>query len=96
MTDELRRGTLVKAVSLIVFSHSVSWNRSKAECLGFNGVVKFSWTSDLRPPEAELLQKANDRGVKGLAKLVGHDKVTSVKKLRRGLVFEASHNFRSV
>ena len=69
---------------------------SRSGCPGFDGVVKFSWTSDLRPPEADLLQKANDRGVKGLAKLVGHDKITSVKELRHGLEFAATHRFRNI
>ena len=61
----------------------------------FCGVVKFSWTSSLRPPEADLLTKAHERGVKGLAKLVGyHEEVTSIEKLRAGLVFSTPHKFR--
>ncbi|EXU96023.1 protein kinase [Metarhizium robertsii] len=38
----------------------------------FDKVVKYSWTSDMRLPEADLLNKANERGVKGLAKVVGY------------------------
>ncbi|TWU70822.1 hypothetical protein ED733_000231 [Metarhizium rileyi] len=34
----------------------------------FDSVVKYSWTSSMRLPEADLLTKANERGVKGLAK----------------------------
>ncbi|KAM4067749.1 hypothetical protein HRG_009852 [Hirsutella rhossiliensis] len=64
---------------------------------GYDRVVKFSWTSSVRPPEADLLMKANDRGVKGLAKLVAYrEEVTSISKLREGLVFSTPHKFRGV
>ncbi|KJZ68942.1 hypothetical protein HIM_11658 [Hirsutella minnesotensis 3608] len=39
----------------------------------------------MRPLEADLLDKANERGVKGLAKVVGyHEEVTSISKLNGG------------
>lgn len=60
-------------------------------------VVKFSWTSSKRPAEADLLEKASERGVTGLAKLVGyHEEVTSISKLREGLLFSTAHKFRGV
>lgn len=63
----------------------------------FDRVVKYSWTSSMRPPEADLLIKANERGVKGLAKVVGYqEEVTSISKLREGLVFTTPHKFRGV
>ncbi|SLM34979.1 serine threonine-protein kinase sgk2, partial [Lasallia pustulata] len=63
----------------------------------FDRVVKYSWTSSMRPPEADLLNKANERGVKGLAKVVGyHEEVTSISRLREGLVFSTPHKFRGV
>lgn len=63
----------------------------------YDMVVKFSWTSNMRPPEADLLIKANDRGVKGLAKVVGYNKeVTSISRLRQGLNFSTPHKFRGV
>ncbi|KAL7893021.1 serine/threonine-protein kinase Sgk2 [Trichoderma sp. SZMC 28014] len=63
----------------------------------FDRVVKYSWTSSMRPPEADLLTKANERGVKGLAKVVGYqEEVTSISKLREGLVFTTAHKFRGV
>jgi hypothetical protein len=34
-------------------------------------VVKPSWLSDLWPPEADLLRRARDHGVEGVAKLLG-------------------------
>ncbi|OAQ60178.1 serine/threonine-protein kinase Sgk2 [Pochonia chlamydosporia 170] len=63
----------------------------------FDRVVKYSWTSSMRPPEAELLTKAYERGVKGLAKVVGYyEEVTSIKRLREGLVFSTPYKFRGV
>lgn len=37
------------------------------ESKGWNYVTKFSWTSNKRRPEADLLQLARSRGVKGVA-----------------------------
>ncbi|KAK5999022.1 hypothetical protein PT974_01409 [Cladobotryum mycophilum] len=62
----------------------------------YDRVVKFSWTSSMRPPEADLLNKANERGVEGLAKVVGYHEVTSISKLREGLIFSAPYKFRGV
>ncbi|KAL7955674.1 serine/threonine-protein kinase Sgk2 [Trichoderma compactum] len=60
-------------------------------------VVKLSWTSNKRLPEADLLRKAHERGVKGIAKLVGYcEEVTSISKLRQGLVFGTPYKFRDV
>lgn len=62
----------------------------------FNTVIKFSWPSNMRPPESTLLNKAVERGVKGLAKVVGYmDEVSSISSLRDGLNFAAPHKFRS-
>lgn len=57
-------------------------------------VVKFSWTSDLRPPEADLLQIAHEKGVEGIAHLVGYQRITTIDKLRSGLTFMSPHPFR--
>ncbi|KPM39086.1 hypothetical protein AK830_g7476 [Neonectria ditissima] len=63
----------------------------------FDSVVKYSWTSSMRPPEGDLLNKANDRGVKGIAKLVAYqEEVTSISRLRENLVFSTPHKFRGV
>ena len=63
----------------------------------FDIVVKYPWTSSMRPPEADFLKKANDRGVKGIAKLVAYqEEVTSISKLREDLVFFTPHKFRGV
>jgi hypothetical protein len=58
-------------------------------------VVKFSWTSDKRPPEADLLRLARQRGVEGVAKLFGHHQIVSVDEMREGLTFTKRYVFRN-
>jgi hypothetical protein len=58
-------------------------------------VVKLSWPSDLRPPEAGYLRRARDHGVEGVAKLLGCRDITSIKELRNGLIFRNPYRFRS-
>ena len=57
-------------------------------------VVKFSWTSDKRPPEVEHLRLAREKGVEGIAKLIGYQRITSIGELRSGLTFPSPHQFR--
>jgi hypothetical protein len=57
-------------------------------------VVKFSWTSDKRPPEADHLRLARKKGVKGVAGLLGYHRITSIEELRYGLTFPAPYHFR--
>ncbi|RMD41240.1 hypothetical protein DV735_g3917, partial [Chaetothyriales sp. CBS 134920] len=61
-------------------------------------VVKFSWVSDKRQPEANLLMKAQEHGIKGVARLVAHQQLDSVGALRQGLDFKASklHKFHGM
>ncbi|MCJ1242411.1 hypothetical protein MMC14_010419 [Varicellaria rhodocarpa] len=58
-------------------------------------VVKFSWTSDKRPPEADLLRMARQKKVEGVAELLGYHRITSIKEIRDGLTFLAPHHFRN-
>ncbi|EER27791.1 hypothetical protein CPC735_031270 [Coccidioides posadasii C735 delta SOWgp] len=60
----------------------------------WNHVTKFSWTSDRRKPEANLLRLANQKGVEGIARLVSHCSVTSMEDMRSGLVFKKPYSFR--
>ena len=59
-----------------------------------NHVIKFSWTSDKRPPEADHLRLARKKGVKGVASLLGHRQITSIEEMRKGLAFPDPHHFR--
>lgn len=58
-------------------------------------VVKFSWVSDKRRPEADLLRLARERGVEGVAKLFGHHRITSIADMREGLTFGKPRAFRN-
>ena len=58
-------------------------------------VAKFSWTSAKRPPEADLLRLAHQKGVKGVARLLGYRRITSIEEIRSGLTFPAPHRFRN-
>ena len=59
-----------------------------------NCVAKFSWTSDRRRPEVDLLSVACQRGVKGIANLIGHQKITTIAEMRSGLMFGNPYSFR--
>ena len=61
----------------------------------FQYVAKFFWVSDKRQPEADLLRLARERGVKGVAKLFGHYRITSIADMREGLTFGKPYAFRS-
>ncbi|KAH7038964.1 FunK1 protein kinase [Macrophomina phaseolina] len=57
-------------------------------------VAKFSWTSDRREPEADLLRLARQRGVEGIARLIGRRRITSINEMRSGLIFTKPYSFR--
>ena len=63
-------------------------------CKDLRHVIKFSWTSDKRPPEADHLRLAREKGVKGVASLLGHSQVTSIQEMRKELTFPPPHHFR--
>ena len=58
-------------------------------------VAKFAWASDKRPSEADLLRIAHKRGVKGVARLLGYHRITSIEELRDGLTFPTPYHFRN-
>lgn len=57
-------------------------------------VVKFSWTFDKRPPEADHLRLTREKGVEGIARLIEYQRITSISELRSELIFPSSHRFR--
>lgn len=61
----------------------------------FQYVAKFSWVSDKRRPEADVLKLARERGVEGVAKLFGHHRITSIADMREGLTFGKPYPFRN-
>ncbi|QKX58161.1 uncharacterized protein TRUGW13939_05282 [Talaromyces rugulosus] len=58
-------------------------------------LLTFSWTSDKRAAEKDLLKLARERGVKGVAAVIGYRDITNIAELRGGLTFEKRHTFRS-
>ncbi|KAH8751100.1 hypothetical protein F5883DRAFT_472292 [Diaporthe sp. PMI_573] len=65
-----------------------------SESADWDYVAKFSWTSDRRKPEADLLRLAHERGVEGIAKLIGHRCITGINEMRSGLTFKKPYSFR--
>ena len=57
-------------------------------------VVKFSWRSDKRRAEGDLLRLAKQRNVWGVARLFGHQDLESITDLRQGMEFESPRTFR--
>jgi hypothetical protein len=57
-------------------------------------VVKFSWTSDKRQCESELLRLAHEKGVEGVAEFIGYEQLTTIDELRSGMTFPSCHRFR--
>ncbi|KKZ65062.1 hypothetical protein EMCG_01302 [[Emmonsia] crescens] len=59
------------------------------------GVVKFSWVSDKRRPEMELLELAGQKNVQGVARMIGHTTITCIADMRYGLTFDDKcHDFK--
>ncbi|KAJ2996584.1 hypothetical protein NUW58_g927 [Xylaria curta] len=57
-------------------------------------VAKFSWASDKRKLEVEQLKLAEEKGVKGVARVVAHRQITTIAEMREGLEFPKPHKFR--
>ena len=57
-------------------------------------VIKFSWPSDERTPEADYLKSAATKGLKGVARLIGHKQISSVADMRGGLRFTTKRLMR--
>ena len=58
-------------------------------------VARFAWASDKRPSEVDLLRMAHRKGVKGVARLLGYHRITSIKDMRDGLIFPTPYHFRN-
>ncbi|KAL2050081.1 hypothetical protein ABVK25_009691 [Lepraria finkii] len=85
---QLEEGPLVKQRAVVCRGTTCFPSSDQANA------VKFSWTSDKRPPEADHLRLAREKGVEGIAKLVGYQRITSISELRSGLTFPYPHRFR--
>ena len=64
-----------------------------------HGVAKFSWRSAKRQPsEVNHLKTVREKGVEGVAELVGHRDIISIANLRTGLEFskQTRHLFKAI
>ncbi|EDN09515.1 predicted protein [Histoplasma mississippiense (nom. inval.)] len=93
-------GTLDKKVlrlgEILSFQHAIVCRGTT--CFFTNdgqGVAKFSWVSDKRRPEVELLELACQKNVQGVARIIGHSTITSIADMRCGLTFNKRHHFKS-
>ena len=93
-TGKKKRFRLERA-SLAVQRAIVCWGTTCHRTKDLEDVAKFSWTSAKRPPEADLLSLAHQKGVIGVARLLGYRRITSIKEIRSGLTFPAPHRFRN-
>ncbi|EEH41750.2 hypothetical protein PAAG_03671 [Paracoccidioides lutzii Pb01] len=60
------------------------------------GVAKFSWVSDKRQSQVELLKLAGQKNVQGVARIIGHGAITSITDMRCSLTFNNKrHDFKS-
>ena len=71
------------------------WGTTCFRAIDRKKVVEFSWTSDKRHCESELLKSAHAKGVQGVAHFVWYEKLTSIRELRNGMTFPALHPFRN-
>lgn len=57
-------------------------------------VVKFLYTFDKRSPEANHLRLAREKGVEGIARLIGYQRIIKISELRSELIFSSLHRFQ--
>ncbi|KYK62108.1 serine/threonine-protein kinase Sgk2 [Drechmeria coniospora] len=62
---------------------------------GKGDVAKFSWASDKRKLEVNQLKLAEERGVKRVARVVAHRRITTIADMREGLQFLERHRFQN-
>ncbi|UKZ59238.1 uncharacterized protein TrAtP1_000556 [Trichoderma atroviride] len=81
-----RRAIVSRATSCFLAKHLDSRD--------YDHVAKFSWSSSERKPETDFLKLANERGVQGIARLIGHYDITNIKDIRSGITFMKRYSFR--
>lgn len=60
----------------------------------YDHVAKFSWPSSERKPETDFFKLADQRGVQGIARLIGHCDITNINDIRSGITFTKRYSFR--
>jgi Fungal protein kinase len=98
MTEEEKLYLEDKPIALqhaIVCRGTTCYRAKRLGLKNWEFVVKFSWRSDQRQAEGELLKLAKDKGVWGVAGLFGYQDLSSIAKLRQGLRFGKPRSFSS-
>ncbi|ODA83773.1 hypothetical protein RJ55_02289 [Drechmeria coniospora] len=80
---------------LLVKQHAIVCRGTTCFKAGTRNVAKFSWVSDKQIPEATQLELAEERGVKGVARVVAHRRITTIADMRKGMHFPERHRFRN-
>lgn len=81
-----RRAIVSRATSCFLAKHPDSND--------YDHVAKFSWLPSERKPETYFFKLAHQRGVQGIARLVGHCDITSINDMRSGITFTKRYSFR--
>ncbi|PTB65130.1 hypothetical protein BBK36DRAFT_1204266 [Trichoderma citrinoviride] len=79
-----RLAIVSRATSCVLAKH--------ADSDDYDHVVKFSWPLS-EQKEVHLLQKAGQRGVEGIIRLVAHYEITDIDDMRRGMTFGKRYTF---
>lgn len=89
--------TVLQLGKMLTFQHAIVCRGTT--CFLTNngqGVAKFSWVSDKRRPEMELLELAGQKNVQGVARMIGHSTITCIADMRYGLTFDDKcHDYKS-
>ncbi|KAI9780023.1 MAG: hypothetical protein M1816_003194 [Peltula sp. TS41687] len=99
--DERKEGKLYLEDRPIAFQRAIvcrgttCYRAKRPNSESWEFVVKFSWRSDKRPAEGDLLRLAKERNVWGVAQPLGHQDLESIADLRQGLGFGEPRSFRS-
>ncbi|KAL1973895.1 hypothetical protein VTN31DRAFT_5455 [Thermomyces dupontii] len=90
---EVQRTPLIRQRAIVSRGTTCFLSR-KRNSKDWEYVTKFSWTPDRRESEATLLQRANERGVEGIARLEGHCNITRISEMRSEMAFRTPYTFR--
>ncbi|KAH8743883.1 serine/threonine-protein kinase Sgk2 [Diaporthe sp. PMI_573] len=95
LDDANGKETRIRLVEAMVRQKAVVCRGTTCFRTKSNHVAKLSWASDKRGLEVEQLKLAEERGVKGVARVVAHRRITAIAELRDGLDFRERHRFRN-
>ncbi|KAH8659529.1 hypothetical protein BGZ61DRAFT_307043, partial [Ilyonectria robusta] len=78
----------------LVSQAPICYKAKRPDSEGWEFVVKFSWRSEARSSEEEVLRLVKRRKVWGVVQIFGHQEVDTITNLRQGLRFGVPREFR--